>query len=42
MNQFQTEKRNLIYLFDLPKKEFTSTKLAAYLQDHGIPLKDSP
>jgi hypothetical protein len=41
MNQFLTEKRNLIYLFDLPKKEFTSTRLATYLQENGIPLKDS-
>jgi len=42
MNQYLSEKRNLIYLFDLPKKEFTSTKLATYLQENGIPLKDSP
>jgi hypothetical protein len=36
------EKRNLIYLYDLPKHEFTSVKLAELLKNAGIELDLKP
>jgi len=36
------EKRNLIYLYDLPKLEFTSARLAETLKNAGIELELKP
>jgi len=36
------EKRNLIYLYDLPKAEFTSARLAEILKNAGIELELKP
>ena len=36
------EKRNLIYLYDLPKDHFTSARLAKILKTSGIELELKP
>merc|ERR1711957_770065 len=36
------EKKNLLYLYDLPKNEFTSVKLAEILKNAGIELELKP
>jgi len=38
----QSQNKNLIYLYDLPKAEFTSALLAGLLKDAGIELEHKP
>jgi hypothetical protein len=37
-----SQNKNLIYLYDLPKGEFTSALLAGLLKDVGIELETKP
>jgi len=38
----QGQNKNLIYLYDLPKAEFTSASLAGLLKDAGIQIDHKP